>query len=113
MAVFKKLEFVAHTVFGKCDSVDWILNMDVSEEEYERLLEASKKNDDFFRAKEVRDIYARVYDEAVNRATANFLENDPEMVEDYLEDDQTIEEWQADDVYEIGVDFPSSWKNIQ
>ena len=38
----KKITFGAYISFGKCDSVDWEFDFEVTEEEHNRLLEAAK-----------------------------------------------------------------------
>ena len=106
------ITFGAYTSFGKCDSVDWEFDYEVTEEEYNRLIEAAKEYYDFDEAEEVADIYSKVYEAAVIQATKDCIENDPESIEDYLSDGQSLEDWRADDVYLIGVNFPTEWQEL-
>lgn len=103
------VEFQAFTGFGKGDNADWDFCYEVTEEEYARLRQAAKEGYDFYDAKDVADLYDKIYDAAVDEATDSFIENDPEMIEDYLDEGQTLDEWRADDVYQIEVNFPYDW----
>lgn len=107
----KIITFGAYTNFGKCDSVDWEFDFEVTEE-YDRLIEAAKEYYNFDEAEEVADIYVKVYEAAVAQATQDFIENDPESIEDYLDEGQSLEEWRADEVYFIGVNFPVEWQEM-
>lgn len=108
----KKITFGAYISFGKCDSVDWEFDFEVTEEEHNRLLEAAKEYFDFNEAEEVADIYAKVYDVAVTQATKDCLENDAEGIKNYLREGQTLEDWRADDTYMVVVNFPTEWQEM-
>ena len=106
----KAVWFECYISYGKCDSNSWDEEIDLTCEEYERLVEVMKNAieegiEDFYECEEVADIYDKVYEIVVERATENILEFDPEAVEEYLEDEET-DEWRADDIYPIGVNFP-------
>lgn len=103
------IEFQAYTSFGKGDNTDWEFCYEVTKEEYERLHEASNDGDDFCDVEEIADLYDKIYEAAIDEATRSFIENDPEMVMDYLDEGQSLEEWRADDVYCIEVNFPAEW----
>ena len=100
------LDFDVYTNFGKGDSVDWELSYEVTEEDYQRLVEAAKEYDEFEEAEDIKDLYEKVYEAAVLQATQDMIENDPESVEDYLEGGESLESWRADFVCNIGVNFP-------
>ena len=98
--------------YGKLDASDWEEDIELTDEEYERLIEAIKNaitegEEDFFACKEVEDIYYKVYDQVVDIATENMREFDPEVIQDYLEEEGEEEEnFRADDIYPIDVYFP-------
>ena len=104
----RTVTFCAYTTFCPCDSVDWELDFEVTEEEYQRLVAASEENE-FPYAEEVADIYEKVYKAAVKKSTEDFIEYDLDMVSEYIDEDESIEDWSADEVYNIGVHFPDSW----
>lgn len=102
------ITFSAGTIFGKGDSVDWDLDYEVTQEEYNRLKSAFKRYYVFDESEDVSDIYENVYQAAVDKATSDLLEYDYEMVEDYIDEDDP-ESWRADDVFEIRVNYPYEW----
>lgn len=108
----KTITFGAYISFGKLDSVDWEFEFEVTKEEYDRLIESAKEYFDFNEAKEVADIYAKVYDVAVSQATKDCLENDAEGIKGYLGEGQTLEDWRADDTYLVVVNFPTGWQEL-
>jgi hypothetical protein len=97
-----ELTFNFGIVFGKGDSNDWEELVEVTEEEYNRLVDASRSGEDFCRCKAVKDIYDRIYDIADLSATESLKEYDPDLVEDYADD----EDFRASDIYEIIVNYP-------
>ena len=98
--------------YGKLDASDWEEDIELTDEEYDRLIEAMKNaiaegEEDFFECKEVEDIYYKVYDQVVDIATENMKEFDPEIIRDYLEEEGEEEEnFRADDIYPVDVYFP-------
>ena len=59
--------------FGKGDSGEAYIEMEVTEEECERLKEAHEEYEDFFGCKSVEDIYDRAYDIANEQATNDLV----------------------------------------
>ena len=107
----RMLTFKAYTEFGKCDSVSWELDYEVSEEQYQALINAAKNGIEFSDAEELGDLYDDVYAEAVAIDTQNQLEYNYDVVEEYIEDfvaeGNAAEDWQSDEVYMIGVNYPA------
>ena len=103
-------ECVMH--YGKLDASDWKEDIELTDEEYDRLIEAMKNaiaegEEDFFACKEVEDIYYKVYDQVVDIATENMKEFDPDIIRDYLEEEGEEEgNFRVDDIYPIDVYFP-------
>jgi hypothetical protein len=83
------------------DGSDWDMDVDVTEEEYERLKKAEESGKTFWECEEVRDIYMRVYDMANESATEDLKDYDEDFCERYEED----ESLKADDLYSVNVHF--------
>ena len=108
----KVITFGAYISFGALASADWEFDFEVTEEEYDRLLEAVKEYFDFNEAETVTDIYRKVYEDAVTQATKDCLENDSEGIRAYLREGQALEDWRADDTYLVVVNFPTEWQAL-
>lgn len=80
--------------FGGCHSGDSYIEMEVTEEEFERLETARKSGKSFYECKEVADLYERAYELADEDATDSLI------MADIIEKGQ-----KASDLYSIGVDF--------
>ena len=112
MIHMKTLTFGCVMHYGKLDASDWEEDIELTDEEYDRLIEAMENaiaegEEDFFECKEVEDIYYKVYDQVVDIATENMRKFDPEIIQDYLEEEGEEEEnFRADDIYPIDVYFP-------
>ena len=81
--------------FGKGDSGESYIEIDLTDEEYERLQEAHEEYEDFFGCKSVADIYDRVYELANEEATNDLV------AEGILDKSK-----KASEVYPIEVYFP-------
>ena len=87
---------------GTGDGSDWDIDVDITEEEIERLKRAKESGKDFDECEEVKDIYDRLYDIANKSATEDLIDNDEEFQE-YYEEDETVT---ASDFYSVSVDYP-------
>ena len=103
------ITFACGTIFGKLDSVDWDLDYEVTQEQYDRLVAAFKKDYIFDESDDVSDIYEDVYDAAVDQATADLLQYSYDIVKDYIDKDNP-KSWRADHTYTIKVNFPYEWE---
>ena len=81
--------------FGKCDSGESYVEMEITEEEYARLQEAYESGEAFINCKSVADIYDRVYDLA-----------DEDATDDLLYVDMLEEGEKASDLYSLIVYYP-------
>ena len=81
---------------------DWDIDVNITEEEYERLKKAHNTDVEFRDCDSVKDIYKRIYDIANDDATENLLEYDEYFQEEHEEN----EDLKADDLYSIGVNYP-------
>lgn len=96
----KIVEFEAWCRFGRGDSGESYVEVELTEEELERL-EEQDQAEDFDECEDVRDIYKKVYAVAVAQITEELRESDKEYGTTYLEGYES-----ADDVYSIGVNWP-------
>ena len=80
---------------------DWTEDIEVTEEEYERLVKARKTGKFFYDCKEVKDIYDRIYDIVDESATADLLAYDEDIKEKYGNDAN----FKASDLYAIYIQF--------
>lgn len=87
---------------GTGDGSDWDIDVDITEEEFERIKRAKESGKDFDECEEVKDIYDRLYDIANESATQDLIDNDEEFQE-YYEEDETVT---ASDFYSVSVDYP-------
>ena len=102
--------FGCYVSYGPGCNSDWEEEIELTEDEYLRLIEAMKKSildieagsefDDF---SEIKDIYDRVYEIVVDSATESCLDYDYDIVKDYFVEGKV---WRADDTYRVGVVFP-------
>ena len=81
--------------FGKGDYGESYIEMEVTEEEYERLQEAQESGEEFYECELVEDIYNRACELADEDATADLI------AEGILEDGR-----KASELYPIEVCFP-------
>lgn len=65
---------------------DWEEDIELTEEEYERLVKALRTGRDFYHCEEVRDIYNRIHDILDESATESLLEYNEDMREKYGND---------------------------
>lgn len=83
-------------IFGKGDGADSSVEMEITQEEYERLQEAQESGEEFEDCELVADIYEKVYQLADEDATQDLLDAD-ELDEDYEK---------ASKLYPIVIDYP-------
>ena len=96
------MEFDYWLSFGKCDSGEGYFEMEITDEEYERLKKAFLSGEEFDECKAVEDIYDRAYAIANKEATSDLT------AEGILEKGET-----AGSVYPIGVNYPFSYDEFE
>ena len=95
------LETFDYTIhFGKGDAEESYIEMEITEEEYERLKEAYESGEDFYDCESVKDIYDRAYELAEEEATSDLI------AAGILDQDR-----RASESYPIEVYFPYSIEN--
>jgi hypothetical protein len=87
-------------LFG-CNDGEWEEDVDVTEEEYERLRRSYASGKDFYEDESVRDIYKRVWEIADKSATSSLLAYNEDIAEKYGKDPN----FKASDLYQIHVQF--------
>ena len=80
---------------------DWEEDIEVTEEEYERLTTAMETGKDFYDCEEVKDIYNRIYDIIDKSATSDLLAYDEDIQKKYGDD----ADFKASDLYSIFIQF--------
>lgn len=96
--------FPAWVEFGKNDYGETWVDVNLTDEESERLLKFGTQSDNyyggFFQCEEIQDIYDKVYTIAVDQITE-------ELGEDWLDEDK-----RADEKFSCGVKFPSEFEDM-
>lgn len=105
----KKYTFIAYCTFGRGDSGETEVEVELTDEEAERLLKFGTQTDVFYdgfsRCEELRDLYQRIYSIAVEQMT----EETRDFGNEALADDPN---WQVDDTYACGVNFPREFEDM-
>lgn len=105
----KEFTFIAYCSFGKGDSGETEVEVELTDEEAERLIKYGTQPDIYYdgfsRCKELEDLYQRIYALAVDQMT--------EEMRDFGDDDRIDDpDWQVDDTYACGVNFPAEFEDM-
>ena len=104
----RNVEFPCCTNFGGCDSTDWEIEIELTDDEYSKLESALEDIDieypdvEFYENEELKDIFNKAYAEAVRQATIDALYYNDDLKEKYGNNPT----WKADDLYSINVNYP-------
>ena len=101
----KEFTFCAWCRFGKGDSGETWIDVELTDEEAEQLVKFGTHPDIYYngfcRCEELKDLYNKVYKIAIEQITEELREGD------FLdEEDAENPDWQADDTYYCWVNFP-------
>lgn len=103
----KEFTFTAYCTFGKGDSGETWIDVELTDEEAERLIKYGTQSDiywdGFSKCEELKDIYQKVYAIAIEQITEELKEWD---------DDARDPDWEADDTYACGVNFPKEFEDM-
>ena len=104
--------FLAYCNYGKGDSGESYVDVELTDEEAELLTHYGTQADIYYRGfsacKELSDIYQKVYVIAVDQMTEEMKE-----FGDWLDDEEMNDpDWRADDKYLCSVDFPSEFEDV-
>ena len=105
----KEFTFTAYCRFGKGDSGETMVDVELTDEEAERLIRLGTQTDiyygEFSHCKELKDIYDKIYAKAVDQITEELR---------YWGgvEDANNPNWKADDTYACGVIFPFEFETM-
>ncbi len=107
----KEFTFTAYCTFGKGDSGETWIDVELTEEEAERLIKYGTQADVYYngfsRCEELKDLYQRIYALAVKQITEELRDGD--LID---EKDSSNPQWEADDTYPCGVNFPKEFEDM-
>jgi hypothetical protein len=107
----KEFTFVAWCRFGKGDSGETEVDVELTDEEAERLTTYGTNTDIYYNGfstcKEVNDIYKKIYSIAVDQMTEEMRD-----FGDLDEEELNNPNWKVDDVYACGVEFPKEFEDM-
>ena len=102
----KEFTFPVVCSFGKGDSGDTYVTVELTDEEADRIIQYCAQPDnyysDFSDSEELADLYHKIYELGVDQCTDELRENGDWLDEEDIEDP----DWRADDLYSIWVNFP-------
>jgi hypothetical protein len=109
--IMKEITFVAYCRFGKGDSGETDVEIELTDEEYERVMtlgtDANVYYKGFSNCEELRDIYDKAYAKAIDQMTEE-MRDYGELEEEYASDPN----WKIDDMYACGVNFPFDFEEL-
>lgn len=107
----KEFTFIAWCRFGRGDSGETEVEVELTDEEAERLYtygtNADVYHEGFSACKELKDIYKKIYSIAVDQMTEE-MRDFGELGEAELNNSN----WQVDDTYACGVEFPRDFEDM-
>lgn len=107
----KEYTFTAYCTFGKGDSGETEIEVELTDEEAERLVKFGTQPDIYYngfsRCKELEDLYQKIYALAVDQMTEE-MRDFGDLEEKYANDPN----WKVDDIYPCGVNFPTEFENM-
>jgi hypothetical protein len=107
----KEFTFTAYCTYGKGDSGESWVDVELTDEEAERLIKYGTDPDvyfnDFENCEELKDLYQKIYALAVKQMTEELREFG-DLEEKYASDPN----WKVDDLYHCGVNFPSEFGDM-
>lgn len=107
----KIFTFTPYCTFGKGDSGESWIDVELTDEEAERLIKYGTQTEIYYngfsKCEELKDIYQKVYTLAVEQITDELLSTD--WID---EEHRNNPNWRADDLYYCGVDFPEEFEEM-
>ena len=112
----KTFTFTAYCRFGKGDSGETMVDVELTDEEAERLVRLGTQTDiyygEFSQCKELKDIYDKIYAIAVDQITEELRDSVDCGLAWIDEKDAQNPNWKADDTYACGVIFPFEFEDM-
>lgn len=107
----KEFTFTAYCRFGKGDSGESWIDVELTDEEAEKLLHYGTQTDiyynEFSHCEELKDLYRKIYTLAVDQMTEE-MKDFGDLDEKYASDPN----WKIDSLYPCGVSFPSEFEDM-
>lgn len=107
----KEYTFIAYCTFGKADSGESWIDVELTDEEAEKLIKFGTQPDIYYngfsRCKELEDLYQKIYALAVEQMTEE-MRDFGDLDEKYANDPN----WEVDDLYACGVNFPTEFEEL-
>lgn len=107
----KEFTFTAYCTFGKGDSGESWIDVELTDEEAERLIkygtQAEIYYNGFSKCKELKDLYNKIYNHAVEQMTEE-MRDFGDLEEKYANDPN----WKVNDLYPCGVNFPWEFEGM-
>lgn len=107
----KEFTFIAYCTYGKGDSGESYVDVELTEKEAKKLIKYGTNPDvyynDFENCEELKDIYDKVYAIAVEQMTDE-LRDYGDLDDEYADDPN----WKVDDTYHCGVNFPEEFVDM-
>lgn len=104
----KEFTFPIYCYYGQGDSGESWIDVELTDEEAERLIEYGTKadvyEDGFDECEELKDIYEKLYALAVEQITDEIRDSDDEYADN--------PNWKADENYPCGVGFPEEFEDM-
>jgi hypothetical protein len=103
--------FTAYCTFGKGDSGETEIEVELTDEDAERLVKFGTQPDIYYngfsRCKELEDLYQKIYALAVDQMTEE-MRDFGDLEKKYANDPN----WKVDDLYACGVNFPTEFEDL-
>lgn len=107
----KEYTFTAYCTFGKGDSGESWIDVELTDDEAERLEKYGTQPDiyynEFYRCEELKDLYNKIYDIAIDQMTEE-MRDFGDLEEKYANDPN----FKVDDLYPCGVNFPFEFEDM-
>jgi hypothetical protein len=107
----KEFTFTAYCTFGKGDSGESWVDVELTDDEAERLEKYGTQPDiyynEFYRCEELKDLYNKIYDIAIDQMTEE-MRDFGDLKEKYANDPN----FKVDDLYPCGVNFPLKFEDM-
>lgn len=107
----KEYTFTAYCTFGKGDSGESWIDVELTDDEAERLEKYGTQPDiyynEFYRCEELKDLYNKIYALAVDQMTEE-LRAFGDLDAKYANDPN----FKVDDLYPCGVNFPTKFEEL-
>ena len=108
----KEFTFIAYCSYGKGDSGETWVDVELTDEEAEQLIKYGTDPDYFYdgfnECEELSELYDKIYEIAVAQITEELRDADWLEEEDGINDP----EWRADYLYSCGVNFPEEFEEM-